>query len=184
MVPAVVSLGLKRGRGVTLTTHVHLVPRSKISRSYTSSPPCAIMTCSVTAFFSKQLMDKRTVWFSLKTYTSLAGQKISCFCRTLTFIAVFGSVTELAESTPHLLTMFLTLKVLCSIAGQEAGCAMSFRGFTQLLQAETKAIRFVLKYTTLIRFNVALSSSFRANLPFEGTPYEYPVYLRKHRQTQ
>jgi hypothetical protein len=31
--------GAKRGRGVTLTTHPHLVPRSRMSRSYTSSPP-------------------------------------------------------------------------------------------------------------------------------------------------
>jgi hypothetical protein len=31
--------GAKRGRGVTLTTNPHLVPRSRISRSYTSSPP-------------------------------------------------------------------------------------------------------------------------------------------------
>jgi hypothetical protein len=30
--------GTKRGRGVTLTTHPHLVPRSGMSRSYTSSP--------------------------------------------------------------------------------------------------------------------------------------------------
>jgi hypothetical protein len=32
------SPGVKRGRGVTLTTHPHLVPRSRLSRSYTSSP--------------------------------------------------------------------------------------------------------------------------------------------------
>jgi hypothetical protein len=31
--------GAKRSRGVTLTTHSHLVPRSWMSRSYTSSPP-------------------------------------------------------------------------------------------------------------------------------------------------
>jgi hypothetical protein len=36
--------GAKRGRGVTLTTH--LVPRSRMSRSYTSSPPSATMACS------------------------------------------------------------------------------------------------------------------------------------------
>jgi hypothetical protein len=30
--------GVKRGRGVMLTTHPHLVPRSRMSRSYTSSP--------------------------------------------------------------------------------------------------------------------------------------------------
>jgi hypothetical protein len=33
--------GAKRGRGVTLTTHPHIVPRSGMSRSYTSSPPQA-----------------------------------------------------------------------------------------------------------------------------------------------
>jgi hypothetical protein len=33
--------GAKRARGVTLTTHPHLVPRSGMSRSYTSSPPQA-----------------------------------------------------------------------------------------------------------------------------------------------
>jgi hypothetical protein len=31
--------GEKRSRVVTLTTHSHLVPRSRMSRSYTSSPP-------------------------------------------------------------------------------------------------------------------------------------------------
>jgi hypothetical protein len=38
MVPGILSPGVKRGRGVTLTTHPHLVPRSRMSRSYTSSP--------------------------------------------------------------------------------------------------------------------------------------------------
>jgi hypothetical protein len=38
-VPVVISPGVKRGRGVTLTTHPHLVPRSRMSRSYTFSPP-------------------------------------------------------------------------------------------------------------------------------------------------
>jgi hypothetical protein len=41
--------GAKRGRGATLTTHPHLVPRSGMSRSYTSSPPSASMACSGTA---------------------------------------------------------------------------------------------------------------------------------------
>jgi hypothetical protein len=46
-VPRGLSLGVKCGRGVTLTTHPHLVPRLWISR--TSSPPCAYMACSGTA---------------------------------------------------------------------------------------------------------------------------------------
>jgi hypothetical protein len=37
-VPGFLSQGLKRSRGVTLTTHPHLVPRSWMNRSYTSSP--------------------------------------------------------------------------------------------------------------------------------------------------
>jgi hypothetical protein len=38
-VQGVLSPGVKLGRGVTLTTHPHLVPRLRMSRSYTSSPP-------------------------------------------------------------------------------------------------------------------------------------------------
>jgi hypothetical protein len=38
-VPRVLSLELKRGRGVTLTAHRHLVKRLRMSKSYTSSPP-------------------------------------------------------------------------------------------------------------------------------------------------
>jgi hypothetical protein len=45
----VLSPGLKRGRGVTFTTHLHLVPRSRLSRSYSCSPPSAFMACSGTA---------------------------------------------------------------------------------------------------------------------------------------
>jgi hypothetical protein len=45
----VYSSGVKRGRGVMLTTHPHLVPRLRMSRSYTSSPLGASMACSGTA---------------------------------------------------------------------------------------------------------------------------------------
>jgi hypothetical protein len=38
-VPGVLSPGLNRGRDVTLTTHPHLVPRSRMSRRYTSFIP-------------------------------------------------------------------------------------------------------------------------------------------------
>jgi hypothetical protein len=41
-VPGVLSPGVKRGRGVTLTTHPHLVPRLSTSRSYTASPPMCL----------------------------------------------------------------------------------------------------------------------------------------------
>jgi hypothetical protein len=48
-VPGVLSPELKRGRSVTLTTHLHLVQRSRM-RNYISSPPTAFMACSGTAF--------------------------------------------------------------------------------------------------------------------------------------
>jgi hypothetical protein len=38
-VPWVLSVRAKRGRGVMLTTHPHLVPKSRMSRSYTSFSP-------------------------------------------------------------------------------------------------------------------------------------------------
>jgi hypothetical protein len=41
------SPGVKRGRGVT--THPHLVPRSRMSRSYTTLLPSASLVCSGTA---------------------------------------------------------------------------------------------------------------------------------------
>jgi hypothetical protein len=48
-VPGVLSPGLKHGRGVTLTTHRHLVPRSSMSRSDTTLPQTAFMACSGSA---------------------------------------------------------------------------------------------------------------------------------------
>jgi hypothetical protein len=39
LLPGVLSPGVKRGRGVTLTNHHHLVLRLRMSSSYISSPP-------------------------------------------------------------------------------------------------------------------------------------------------
>jgi hypothetical protein len=41
--------GIKRGRGVTLTTHPHLLQRSRMCMSYSSSPPCRLHGGSGTA---------------------------------------------------------------------------------------------------------------------------------------
>jgi hypothetical protein len=43
------SPGVKRGRGVTLNIHPQLVPKSRMSRSYTPSLPCAAVACNETA---------------------------------------------------------------------------------------------------------------------------------------
>jgi hypothetical protein len=47
-VPGVLSPGVKRGRGVTLTTHPHLVPRSIMSRNYLALSTSAFLACSGT----------------------------------------------------------------------------------------------------------------------------------------
>jgi hypothetical protein len=41
--------GAKRGLGVTLTTHLHLMPSSRMSMSYPPLPPIATLACSGTA---------------------------------------------------------------------------------------------------------------------------------------
>jgi hypothetical protein len=82
-----------RGRGVTLTTHSHLVPRSRMSRSYTSSPPQAppwrvagllykIPFCNVDLFFNlnsnrKELIDAMysSYWESVVRYTTKQTNK-------------------------------------------------------------------------------------------------------------
>jgi hypothetical protein len=71
----VLSQGVKRGRGVMLTTHPHLVLRLSMSRSYTSSPPCASMACSGTA---KKVMKLLTLWNFLQrpVTSSLLGPNI------------------------------------------------------------------------------------------------------------
>jgi hypothetical protein len=42
-IPVFISPEVKRGRGVTLTTHSRLLPRSRMSRSYVASPSCPCM---------------------------------------------------------------------------------------------------------------------------------------------
>jgi hypothetical protein len=52
-VPGVLSPEVKRGRGVTLITPPppHLVPMSRVRKTYSFSPPSASMECNGTAYF-------------------------------------------------------------------------------------------------------------------------------------
>jgi hypothetical protein len=96
----VLSPGVKCGWGVTLTTHAHLVPRLSMSRSYTSSPPCASVACSGTAFFRAIiiLFSHISVIFSRK-YTGLCqGSVVQMFQvslynnKVLVVVIRFGSI--------------------------------------------------------------------------------------------
>jgi hypothetical protein len=55
-VPGVLSTGIMRGRGVTLTTQSHLVPRSWMSRSDTPSPPLRLHRCVVGLLYLLHLL--------------------------------------------------------------------------------------------------------------------------------
>jgi hypothetical protein len=71
----ILSPGVKRGRGVMLTTHPHLVPRLRMSRSYTCSPhaPPLRVVRSLYHFFTELAQN------CLRTEqnpSSLSGNKI------------------------------------------------------------------------------------------------------------
>jgi hypothetical protein len=79
-VPGVLSPGVKRGRGVTLTIHPHLVPRYCMSRSYSSSsPPCASMACSGTAllFFLHSSCVSLCQWYQAAVTALLSALEIN-----------------------------------------------------------------------------------------------------------
>jgi hypothetical protein len=76
LVPGVLSPGLKRSRVVALTTHTHLVPRTRISRSYSVHRPFLMLylvpqSCTSYAetflFIFHVVFDKRRR-FSLQTF--------------------------------------------------------------------------------------------------------------------
>jgi hypothetical protein len=73
-VPEVLSPGVERGRGVTLTTHPHQVPRSRMSRSYTL-PVVACMV--VTGQLCLSCNSLYLTIFAWKTYILRYGFTVS-----------------------------------------------------------------------------------------------------------
>jgi hypothetical protein len=69
-VSGVLPPGVNRGLGVTLTTHPHLVPRSRMSRSYTPLPPSAFVACSGTALAFR---------YNLALGTTLSGSTVHVY---------------------------------------------------------------------------------------------------------
>jgi hypothetical protein len=65
----VLSPGVKHGWGVMLTTHPHLMPRSRMSRSYTSSPPLPPWCVAGQLFFKEWIFKSFLTWkFDFKYY--------------------------------------------------------------------------------------------------------------------
>jgi hypothetical protein len=79
-VPGVLSPGLKRGWGVTLTIHPHLVPRSRMSRSYTSSPTSAFIACSGTVLEVKSTFEITGQYSPCEELKPLTRRVCVCVC--------------------------------------------------------------------------------------------------------
>jgi hypothetical protein len=106
-VPGVLSPGVKRGRGVILTTHPHLVPRSWMSRSYTSSPPSASMACSGTALLYCTFTSLSNFLHSPITSSLLCPNILirTLFSNTLSLAIFMLSLSPAFRSWPwHVLT--------------------------------------------------------------------------------
>jgi hypothetical protein len=71
--------GAERGRGVTLTTHSHLVPKWRMSRSYTPLPPSATMACSGTALLFAFLL--LCIWRNSLMYKFFMRRSTVCLER-------------------------------------------------------------------------------------------------------
>jgi hypothetical protein len=74
-VPRVLSPGLKCGRDVTLTTHPHLVQRSRMCRNYTFFPPKLLVACSGTVLAVSHTL---LCFISVALYRLLCDAFLSC----------------------------------------------------------------------------------------------------------
>jgi hypothetical protein len=61
--------GVKRGRGVMITAHTHLVPKSRVNRSYTSCPPCYVHDGGRTTLLYLKMSKTNALW-KLCSHTS------------------------------------------------------------------------------------------------------------------
>jgi hypothetical protein len=78
----VLSPGVKHGRGVMLTTHPHIVPRSRISRIYTPLPPSATMACSGTALLFLTVCSKNVEQSLYTPWRRLGERRYSSYSFT------------------------------------------------------------------------------------------------------
>jgi hypothetical protein len=118
-VPGVFSAGLKRDRGVTLTTHPHLVPRSRMSSTYTPLPQSAYVACRGTALAIISGEDYH-LWSSHRAV--LAPQGV-----TASFVISLGLqmclLILMSEITNTNCTRFDTGRKLCGQYKRQGGLA-------------------------------------------------------------
>jgi hypothetical protein len=139
LVPWFLSSGLKRGRSVTLTTDAHLVLRSRMSRSYTSSPPKSHKACSgivlalaVSAFYGNAFRIIFIKLFICSLCVVISDTKKNavihlyefrvCICIPPVRISRAGSFVSLhwnAVTTERHISSLLNIRLCCTWRGLE-----------------------------------------------------------------
>jgi hypothetical protein len=71
--------GVKRGRGVTLTIHPNPVPRSKMSRSYTFSPPLCMHGVLWDSFLLFSVISNFFNLYFSRVFCAACLRRSSCF---------------------------------------------------------------------------------------------------------
>jgi hypothetical protein len=106
------SPGLKSSRGVTLTTHPHLVSRSRMSRSYNFSPPSASMACSRTTSalaFSINIIYKTLLIFVFNNSTNFYTLHL-IGSLGLSFLCSYRHITTICPQQMSLFTLSKSCK--------------------------------------------------------------------------
>jgi hypothetical protein len=96
-IPRHPSRGVMRGRSVTLIIHNHLVSRSWMSRSYTSSPPCTSIGVLCDCFTLTHC--KEDGWFINSVWTWCREKKILALVAIETRLSRHMPVTDWLELT-------------------------------------------------------------------------------------
>jgi hypothetical protein len=127
---------------VTRTTHPHLVPRSRMSRSYTSSAPSASMACSVTVLpFTEE--NRKIIYQPCPT---LVGLTWVCADRRRIFFFEFLAV---AAATPADVLRHRLVWRTCGVAEHIHLRKLSNEGHRMMFRQGTSAWRRPSKNATL-----------------------------------
>jgi hypothetical protein len=104
--------GAKERPGMTLTTHPHLVPRSRMSTSYTPLPPSTFMTCNRAVFYAIKFYSENihsnvsATGSQLCQHASLNANFIGSRTRVISYHRPHKRVQYAQNSTPRYRTLY------------------------------------------------------------------------------
>jgi hypothetical protein len=164
------STGLKRGQGVTLTAHPHLVPRSRMNRNYTSSPPKHLHGVQRSRFTSVFLYVSLSAPFIVSKVITLLGVVLQAFHIKYT------TCRKTVEDTGDSLGQNWHVTLVTAILERQASRASSGEWKSFMWKKEKWNTRP--GYTSQLLFTVTLRSEPQwLDLLFTVTKINYLIYL-------